>query len=101
MLIPHTSILLNDYNSCSCFNITIVDNIFLEDTETFTINITKYDFLPSSYNFLSTIELMNLEVTIEDDDGKSNCKLCDDNELFLLLRNYNWVHRDTVHDYGD
>ena len=69
-----TAIVLNDYNYSKCFNVTLLDNEYLEDTETFSINITNYELLPSSANFkLSTninLESTFAEIIIKDDDSE-------------------------------
>ena len=72
LAIPPTTIVLNDYSNRKCFNVTLLNNEFLESTEVFNIKITSYELLPSSANFrLSTINLESgfAEITIKDDDG--------------------------------
>lgn len=72
--IPPTSVILNDVNTYKCFNITVVNDEYLESKETFSINITNYRLLPSSINFNDNtaiiLEAGSTEIVIEDDDGK-------------------------------
>lgn len=74
LAIPPTAMVLNDHNYHQCFNVTMLDNRYLESKEIFTINITSYELLPSSANFeLSAyinLEYPVTEITIEDDEGK-------------------------------
>lgn len=74
MAIPPTTMFLNDFNHRKCFNVTVLDNRYLESKETFTINITRYELLPSSANFKLSmyinLEYPVTEITIEDDEGK-------------------------------
>ena len=73
--IPPTSILLNDYHTSHCINITIVDNLLLENIEAFSINITNYQLLPSSLNFDPNAEIVlehdSTEISIVDDDSET------------------------------
>lgn len=66
--------IFNDHYFCKCFNVTVLNNDYLENFETFTINITSYELLPTSLYFddSPTIHLRagSTEIIIEDDDGK-------------------------------
>lgn len=72
--IPPSFIVLNDSYYYTCFNITIVDDLVIENTESFNVSITNYKLLPSSSAFDKStaviLEPASMVVTIEDDDGK-------------------------------
>ena len=74
MAVIPTTVIFDDHNDRMCFNITPLDNKYLESVESFFINITHYELLPSSSNIrLSTevnVEPAFTEVFIEDDDSE-------------------------------
>ena len=68
------SVIFRDSFSSECVNITIVDDAYLEQTETFQIVITSFRLLPSSANFGDDTPIIvdknYTEILIEDDDCK-------------------------------
>lgn len=66
--------IFDDHYFCKCFNVTVVNNDYLENSEMFSINITGYKLLHTSIYFDDnpTIDLRagSTEITIEDDDGR-------------------------------
>lgn len=74
LAIPPSFIVLNDSYYFTCFNITIVDDSVIENTESFNVSITNYEILPSSSAFEKStaviLEPASIVVIIEDDDGK-------------------------------
>lgn len=66
--------IFNDNYFHKCFDVTIVDNNFLENSEMFSINITSYDLLPGSLYFdqnpAITLQADSIKITIKDDDSK-------------------------------
>ena len=77
--IPGTLIVLNDLQPYKCFNVTIVNDDYIEKPKYFSVSIIRYELLTSSIHFdpLKKIELnlSSTEITIEDDDGMQECLL--------------------------
>lgn len=74
-IIP-TSVVFNDYYSCKCFNVSVIDNDYLENSETFSIKITDYKLLHSNtsyfdHNAMIVVRADSTDIIIEDDDGNS------------------------------
>ena len=70
------SVIFRDSFTSECVNIAIMDDEYLECTETFRIIITAFRLLPSSANFgdgtAIIVDKNYTEILIEDDDCESN-----------------------------